>query len=210
MLSPALHTVTTKSFETLCSLRPRIVAIAASTGGPEALRTVLSPLKGKIVHTPIAITQHLGADFSSDFVLQIEKISGMATHIAEDDLVVMAGHIYIAGGGKHMQIIRKHDRKVVMANDGAPEHHCKPSVNPMLRSIADVYGDKMLAITLTGMGEDGIEGARNVVEKGGTMVVQDQASSRVWGMPKAVHDAGLAHATLPLNDIAKLLIKIIT
>ncbi len=198
------------SFEMLSGLRPRIVAIASSTGGPEALRTLLAPLKGKTVHTPIAITQHLGSDYAQDFALQMEKISGLPTHLSEDKLVVQAGHVYIASNGKHMTFERLHDRTVVMTNDGKPQHHCKPSANPMLQSLATIYGSRLLAITLTGMGEDGIEGAEAVVASGGMMVVQDQATSRVWGMPKAVHEAGLAHATLPLNDLASLLTHTIT
>ena len=198
------------SFDSLCAIRPRIVAISSSTGGPDALRVVLAPLKGKTLHIPIAITQHLGAGFSNDFVQQIEKISGMPTHIAEDNLVVVAGHIYIAGDGKHMRLVHKHDRKVILTDDSAPQHHCKPSANPMLHSIADLYREKALAITLTGMGEDGVEGAASIVQHGGTMVVQDETSSAVWGMPKAVKNAGLAHATLPLKDIAALLVRIVT
>lgn len=197
-------------FEALCTLRPRIIAISSSTGGPDALRVLLSGIKGKTLHSAIAITQHLGAGFSTDFIKQIEHYSGMPTSIAEDNLVVLSGHIYVAGDGKHMRIVRKHDRKVILTDDSAPQHHCKPSANPMLESIAQLYCEKALAITLTGMGEDGLEGARTIVEYGGIVVVQNEATSAVWGMPKAVHQAGLAHGTLSLGDLAKLLVKVAT
>ncbi len=188
----------------LGATRPKALAISASTGGPEALRTVLSGLRGRMVRMPIFITQHLGADFIPDFIAQIEKASGVPTHMAEDNLVVLPGTIYVAGGSKHMILAEKAGRVVIMTDDGPEEHHCKPSANPMLRSLARIYGRSLLSIMLTGMGDDGIEGVRDVIEHNGYSVAQDEATSRVWGMPKAVHGAGLAHATLPLADIAKL------
>lgn len=198
------HALHPMSLLELSATRPKALAISASTGGPEALRTVLSGLRGRMVRMPIFITQHLGADFIPDFVAQIEKASGVPTHMAEDNLVVLPGTIYVAGGGKHMVLAEKAGRVVIMTDNGPQEHHCKPSANPMLRSLAHIYGRSLLSIMLTGMGDDGIEGVRAVIEHNGYSVTQDEASSSVWGMPKAVHEAGLAHATLPLTDIAKL------
>lgn len=188
----------------LGTLRPKALAISASTGGPEAVRSVLSVLRGRSVRIPILITQHLGSSYTQDFIAQIEKASGTPTYLAEDNLVVLPGTIYVAGGGKHMTLAEKSGRTIIMTNDGPEEHHCKPSANPMLRSMAKIYGRSLLSIMLTGMGDDGIEGVREVIECGGYSVAQDEVTSRVWGMPKAVHEAGLAHATLPLADIAKL------
>lgn len=205
MSGPAPHTpLRPMNMIELGGLRPKALAISASTGGPEAVRTVLAGLRGRIVRMPILITQHLGADFIPDFIAQIEKTSGVPTYMAEDHLVVLPGTIYVAGGGKHMTLTEKAGRTIIMTDDGPQEHHCKPSANPMLRSMAKIYGRSLLSIMLTGMGDDGIEGVREVVECGGYSVTQDEATSRVWGMPKAVHEAGLAHATLPLPDIAKL------
>lgn len=194
----------------LSAMRPKAIAIAASTGGPDALRQILSVLRERRIRVPIAITQHLGSGFSQDFSGQIAKASGMPTHIAQDKLVVLRGNVYIAAGGKHMLFAKEDNHIFVLTDDGPSEHHCKPSANPMLRSMAQIYGTGLLSIVLTGMGDDGIEGIGAVVEQGGYVIAQDEATSAVWGMPKAVHDAGLAHAILPLSDIAHLLSNVAT
>lgn len=206
MSEPAYHPPMRRmSLIELGNVRPKALAISASTGGPEAIRTVLAALRGRHVRIPIAITQHLGAGFTKDFIAQIEKASGLPTCMAEDKLVVLPGTIYIAGGEKHMTLATVSGRTVTMADDGPPEHHCKPSANPMLRSMAALYGRTLMSIMLTGMGDDGIEGVRAVIAQGGYSVAQDEATSAVWGMPKAVVEAGLAHGVLPLASIAELI-----
>jgi two-component system chemotaxis response regulator CheB len=122
--------------------------------------------------------------------------------------IVRAGHVYIAPGGLHMQVVRRGGHPAIALADGALINFCRPSVDPLFTSAAEVWGAKALAIVLTGMGSDGTRGAGAVVAAGGAVIAQDEASSVVWGMPGSVAHAGYCSAVLPLDQIAPKVIRL--
>ncbi len=180
---------------------PRIVAIASSTGGPNALADVLSHLP-KAFPLPILITQHMPAVFTGLLAQRLERDTGRACKEAVDGEPILPNHTYVAPGGFHMIVRTEEAKPYIQLSLAEPENYCRPSADPMFRSIAAIYGASTLGVVLTGMGEDGMRGARAIHERGGRILVQDEATSVVWGMPGAVANAGLASAILPLPEIA--------
>ena len=180
---------------------PEIIAIGSSTGGPQALFAVLGALKPGIAQ-PIVITQHMPATFTTILAEHIERASGIRTIEASDGLLVQGGHVYVAPGDFHMTIEAQGVQRVIRLLKTAPENYCRPAVDPMLRSLTKLYGRKVFAVILTGMGQDGLRGGECVVAAGGAVIAQDEASSVVWGMPGAVAMAGLCSAVIPLAEIA--------
>ncbi len=195
--SPRVRAVTSDEYD--------IVAIGASTGGIHALSQLFRELPTGF-RLPIVITQHLPASFMPYFAAQIALIAGRPCEVATDRLRVRPGRIIVAPGNAHLKC-------VALGADGAAfrltqdfaASGCMPSVDPMLASIAEVYGPRMIAIVLSGMGRDGAEGARRVHDLGGCVVAQDQQSSVVWGMPGAVAATGVADAVLPPDAIGRLI-----
>jgi two-component system chemotaxis response regulator CheB len=187
-------------------IAPAAFAIGSSTGGPPALQKVCKELRGALT-APLFITQHMPATFTAMLAEQLGKISGVPAFEAEDKMPVRAGMIYVAPGGKHMLVDREAGQIVIRLSDDAPEHFCKPAVDPMLRSLASVYGSGLLAVILTGMGRDGADGCVAVADAGGHFIVQDEASSVVYGMPGAALKTGRAAAQLSLDEIATLLAR---
>ncbi len=185
------------------------LAIASSTGGPQALLSLFREFKGVAVRVPIFITQHMPANFTAILADHIGKASGITCHEAVDGETVKSGQIYIAPGDYHMTIHKDGSNKIIKLNQNPPENFCRPSADPMLRSLAKVYSDKLVVAVLTGLGADGARGASDVVSAGGGVVAQDEATSVVYGMPKAVADAKLVSAVFPLNAIAPFLIRAI-
>jgi two-component system chemotaxis response regulator CheB len=185
---------------------PEVVAIGSSTGGPQALFKVLGQLKGAI-RQPIFITQHMPATFTTILAEHVARASGYPAAEGVDGEPVRGGRVYVAPGDFHM-VVEQRAEKVVRLNKAAPENFCRPSVDPMLRSLAQAYGRRVLTVILTGMGHDGLNGGRAVVNAGGTVVAQDEATSIVWGMPGAVATAGLCSAVLPLDEIAPFVSKL--
>jgi two-component system chemotaxis response regulator CheB len=176
---------------------PHIIGIGSSTGGPQALLQVLSHLVPN-TRVPILITQHMPPTFTAILANNISRQCGAAAVEAEDGMTVEAGRIYVAPGNYHMTVDTAH---VIRLNQGPQENFCRPSVDPMLRSLVEVYRGRILTVILTGMGQDGLSGCRAVVEAGGAVIAQDEATSVVWGMPGAVATAGLCTAVLPLAQI---------
>lgn len=181
-------------------MRPQLLAIGSSTGGPQALATLLGPLASRL-DVPILITQHMPATFTAIMAEHLAKATGVPAAEARDGDVLQSRRIYVAPGGFHMVVERQGVNRVLRLNTESPENFCRPSVDPMLRSVAALYGAASLVVILTGMGQDGLNGSRAVVEAGGTIIAQDEASSVVWGMPGAVAGAGLCTAVLPLGEI---------
>ena len=179
----------------------RALGIGASTGGPPALLKLFRDLQGTDARQPILLTQHMPATFTALLAEQIERAAGRPCAEGRDGEPVLAGRIYVAPGGWHMRVENGPTSPVIRLDQGAPEHFCRPAVDPMLRSMAAVYGDGAVAAILTGMGADGALGCEAVARAGGRFIAQDQASSAVWGMPGAAAATGLAEAVLPLNDI---------
>ena len=187
---------------------PEAIAIGASTGGPQALFAVLGQFKGA-VRQPIFITQHMPATFTTILAEHIARSSGYPTREAVDGEPVAPGRIYVAPGDFHMTVeTAMPGSRILRLSRDPPENFCRPSVDPMLRSLAQSYGSRVLAIMLTGMGRDGLAGSRALAQSGGTILAQDEPTSIVWGMPGAVAMAGLCSAVLPLAEIAPLVEKL--
>jgi two-component system chemotaxis response regulator CheB len=187
---------------------PRIIAIGSSTGGPQALLEVLRDMAAS-VKLPILITQHMPATFTTLLAEHIERATGVPCAEGRDGEAVSAGRIYLAPGNFHMTVERSAVGSVIRLNQDQPENFCRPSVDPMLRSLAPVYGSALLTLILTGMGTDGQKGAAEVVAAGGTVIAQDEATSVVWGMPGAVATSGLCSAVLPIKEIGPSVRKLV-
>ncbi len=187
---------------------PDVIAIGSSTGGPQALFTVLGTMKAGTVRQPILITQHMPATFTTILAEHISRVSGWNAREAQDGEAVQSGRVYIAPGDFHMVVETKGTDKVLRLNKNPPENFCRPAVDPMLRSIAAAYGKRVLTCILTGMGADGMKGGQAVVASGGTVIAQDEATSVVWGMPGAAATAGICSAVLPLPEIAPWIMKL--
>ncbi len=187
---------------------PDIIAIGSSTGGPQALFSVFGTMRAGTVRQPILITQHMPATFTTILAEHISRVSGWDAREAQDGEIVSGGRVYIAPGDFHMVLDKKGPDTVLRLNKNPPENFCRPAVDPMLRSVAAIYGKRTLACILTGMGSDGLKGGHNVVAAGGTVIAQDEASSVVWGMPGAVATAGICSAILPLPEIAPWIMKL--
>ncbi len=181
--------------------KPEILCIGSSTGGPHALIAVLGQL-GARFELPILITQHMPKTFTGILAQHLGKSAQRPSAEAVDGETVEKGRIYVAPGEQHMLIENRNGRASLRLDDGPPENYCKPAVDPMLRSAAPIYKQKLLTVILTGMGHDGLAGGKNVIETGGTVIAQDEPSSVVWGMPGAVANAGLCSAVIPLDEIA--------
>lgn len=177
------------------------VAIGASTGGLHAVAALLRALPARI-GAPILITQHLPAVFVPFFARQVEAASGRVVRIAEDGLALAAEEIVLAPGDAHIRLEQKGARVFVRLDRDTDQGGCVPSVDVMLDSVAGTYGRAALGVMLSGMGRDGLTGSREVVARGGTMLAQDRQSCAVWGMPRAIAEAGLAAAVLPPDELA--------
>ncbi|WP_293210857.1 chemotaxis response regulator protein-glutamate methylesterase [Parvibaculum sp.] len=187
---------------------PELIAIGSSTGGPQALAEVLRDLAPRITQ-PILITQHMPATFTTLLAEHMSRYSGRPAAEARDGETIEAGRIYIAPGGKHLLVEpRAAGGLLVRLDDGPPENSCKPAVDPMLRSLARVFGEKLLVVILTGMGNDGLKGCEVVAREGGRVLAQDRETSVVWGMPGAVAQAGLCEEILPLRQIGPAIARI--
>ena len=178
-----------------------IVAIAASTGGPNALATLLSSLPPSFV-TPIVIVQHMASGFTATLADSLCRQTGRNVREVETAQPLDAAAAWIAQGGRHLVVSRKGVAEMVAPSDDPTENGCRPSADVMFRSVADLFGSRCLAVVLTGMGHDGLAGCRAIRQAGGTILVQDEASSIAWGMPGQVATAGLADAVLPLSEVS--------
>jgi len=180
---------------------PRLLAIGSSTGGPQALFTLL-PALGATLSVPVVITQHMPPTFTRILADHITKLGGMKCDEAADGETLVAGRIYLAPGDRHLLVQAKMGGLMARLSTEPPENFCRPAVDPMIRSAATACDGQVLAVMLTGMGHDGLAGIRTLVESGGIAIAQDEATSVVWGMPGAIARAGLCHAVLPLPRIA--------
>ena len=179
--------------------KPDLVAIGSSTGGPQALRDVMSAIP-RDARIPVVITQHMPKLFTAILAEHLSKC-GLPAAEAKHNEMIKPGRVYVAPGDWHFTVRREAAGLVAQLDQNPPVNFCRPSVDPLFRSCADAVGRNMLAVVLTGMGADGREGARAVRAAGGQVIAQDQATSVVWGMPGAVAEAGLADQILPLPEI---------
>ena len=182
-------------------LSPRILAIGSSTGGPQALFTLVQGL-GRQIGVPVVLTQHMPATFTPILAEHIGRLGGMPCAEAKDGEMFVPGRIYVAPGDRHLIVEGRAGSMRARLTTDPPENFCRPSVDPMLRSACIATDGRVLVAMLTGMGHDGLAGTRQVIETGGCAIAQDEATSVVWGMPGAIAQAGLCHAVLPLPAIA--------
>jgi len=181
--------------------RPRALLIGSSTGGPQALTSLIGQIGSTMERAPILITQHMPPTFTTVLAEHLTRISGRPVREAEHEEPIAAGGIYVAPGGRHMRVVRGATGPVIALGDDPPINFCRPSIDPLLSSAAQVWGAGSLALILTGMGSDGASGAAEIAAAGGSVIAQDEETSVVWGMPRAVALAGLCSAVLPLWQI---------
>jgi len=178
----------------------KIIALGSSTGGTEAVKTVV---RGLPRTTPaIVISQHLPIAFSASFAKHVDEVTEMKACVAEEGQVIRPGHIYIAPGDKHLLVVRNGARYVCQLNEGPPVNRHKPSVEVMFRSVAQNVGSNAIGVMLTGMGGDGAVAMKEMRDAGSINIIQDEASSVVWGMPGEAYRQGAAHYVQPLDQVA--------
>ena len=193
------------TWERRSNLPAEFVLIGTSTGGPNALSSLLAELPPTF-EPPILIVQHMPPLFTPMLAARLQTIGQRPCAEAVDGGTIQRGHTYVAPGDFHLEIARVGGQLLTKLNQKPPEHFCRPSVNPLFRTGAEVLQHRVLAVMLTGMGDDGIEGTRDIVRAQGKVIAQDQASSVVWGMPGAVVREGLAQQVLPLHQIAAAIV----
>ena len=178
-----------------------VVAIGTSTGGPNALEEVFRRLPTSI-GVPVVVVQHMPPVFTKILADRLSAKSSWQVHEATNGMRLEPGHAYIAPGDHHMVVERAPlGPGRVLLNQGPPENSCRPSVDVLFRSVAAAHGPASLAVVMTGMGQDGLEGCKLLVERGAEVLAQDEATSVVWGMPGYVSRAGLASEILALDQI---------
>lgn len=186
--------------------RPDVLAIGVSTGGPNALAELIPALPGAMP-VPVLIVQHMPATFTRLLAERLDRVSHLRVVEATAGMPVQPGTCYIAPGDHHLVVRRSGTSVLCELNQEPPENSCRPAVDVLFRSVAEVYGANVLAAVMTGMGQDGLRGAQVLVERGARVLAQDEASSVVWGMPGYVARAGLADAVLPLGALAAEITK---
>ncbi|MEP3049180.1 MAG: chemotaxis response regulator protein-glutamate methylesterase [Roseibium sp.] len=191
------------------SVRPRILAIGSSTGGPQALQDVMKDVGTAMNDVPVVITQHMPPTFTAILAEHMGKAALRPSKEGEDGEILKPGNIYIAPGGKHM-ILEKDGADVkVRLTDDAPVNFCKPAVDPLFDSVSKIYGSATLAVILTGMGHDGAAGVKTIASGGGSIITQDEATSVVWGMPGAAAQTGMCSDILPLTEIGPKISRVL-
>jgi len=183
-----------------------VVGIGVSTGGPAALERLL-PRLPEDLPVPVMVVQHMPKLFTSALVARLDRCCAMRVRQAADGVALFPGAIWIAPGESHIEVkMGSHGVPFVALREGGEAQQCGATVDGLFRSMAEVFGSGALGLVLTGMGADGVAGARAIVEEGGSVLAQDEASSVVWGMPGRVAAAGLAQAVLPLDRLGRALV----
>lgn len=177
------------------------ITVGTSTGGPNALAALLPAFPADL-GVPVFVVQHMPPLFTRLLADRLDQQCGLKVVEAQHGVVARPGHVYIAPGDYHMVVRRGALDAIVELTQGPPENSCRPAVDVLFRSVANSYGRATLAVVMTGMGQDGLAGARHVKDAGGIVVIQDEATSVVWGMPGFVARAGLADAVRPLPTLA--------
>ncbi len=210
-LQVPVHAISAPTKFTLHPFNPgyaRALLIGSSTGGPQALMSLITGLVPVIDKVPVLITQHMPPTFTTILAEHLARASGRPAHEAIDGEAVKPGRIYLAPGGLHMRVARRGVEVVIALDSGPQINFCRPAVDPLFTSAIDVWQKDILALILTGMGSDGMRGGRDIVSAGGNIIAQDEASSVVWGMPGSAANAGICAAVLPLDQIAQKVLKI--
>ena len=208
IVAPASAAHPTPARRPFSMLAPRVLLIGSSTGGPQALMSLVTEIGPVIDRFPVLITQHMPPTFTTILAEHLARSSRRPAHEAVDGEIVKAGRIYLAPGGRHMKVVRHGADAAIALDDGPPVNFCKPAVDPLFTSAIDVWQGGIMSVILTGMGSDGMRGGKDIVAAGGSVIAQDEATSVVWGMPGAAANAGICAAILPLNQIAPKLVRL--
>jgi two-component system chemotaxis response regulator CheB len=183
-----------------------IVAIGASTGGPNALAEVLDALP-KGLRAPIVIVQHMPKNFTAFLAQRLDTRCALRVREAEDGTIIEPGEVWIAPGDLHIRVEAHENGHRIVTDSGPLVNSCRPSVDVLFDSVARSFESSTLAVVLTGMGQDGLAGSRSIIASGGRVIAQDQESSVVWGMPGHIATQGLADAVLPCRDIGAEIVR---
>lgn len=188
----------------LDNVKPHVICIGASTGGPAALEVALSKLAGKS-RVPILIVQHMPAGFTESLAGRLQSVSGLPTAEARPGETLENGRIYVAPGDYHMRLVKEGNEYNIHLDKGPKRNSVRPSVDFLFETAAQIFMRNTVAVVLTGMGEDGLVGSQSVKKHGGAVIIQDKESSVVWGMPGAIHDAGFYDAIADLEKCAGII-----
>ena len=188
------------------NVRPKVVVIGVSTGGPTALGEILPTLPAGFP-LPILVVQHMPPVFTQLLAERLHTACQLAVEEATHGELVAAGKILIAPGDFHMKVVGNGGGVFVCLDQAPPQNSCRPAVDALFASIGEVYGGAAIAVVLTGMGQDGLRGAHILKAQGASVLAQDEASSVVWGMPGAVVSAGLADRVLPLQQVVPEILR---
>jgi len=186
-----------------------MVAIGISTGGPNAL-TDLLPKIPRDFNVPIVIVQHMPAVFTKILADNLSKHSQIQIKEVEEGDIIVPGNAYIAPGNFHLTVVREGVHIKARLNQESPENYCRPAVDVLFRSLSKLYKDNMLAVVMTGMGQDGMLGCKEIKKNGGLVIIQDQDSSVVWGMPGAVYKEQLADSVYSLSNLDKAIVECVS
>ncbi|MFI5118510.1 MAG: chemotaxis response regulator protein-glutamate methylesterase [Terriglobales bacterium] len=181
--------------------RIEVVAIGASTGGPSALGEVLPRIPYDFP-VPIVVVQHMPPIFTRQLAERLSARSAIRVEEGSAGAVLSPGYAWIAPGDFHMQVTRRGADRSLHLDQGPKENSCRPAVDVLFRSVALAYGANVLGVVMTGMGTDGVLGAQEICAAGGDVIIQDQASAVIWGMPGAVHTLGISDGAYPLDHMA--------
>ncbi len=199
-------TTDTEKLPTFRFREARAIAIGVSTGGPRALQQVIPTLPANLP-VPVLIVQHMPPHFTRSLAERLNSLSPLTVVEAEEGMPLEAGHVFLAPGGRHLVLERRNGHVPVIRTPIEPATLHRPSVDVMFQSVCQTFNGKVVAVVMTGMGRDGLEGARLIKQQGGKLITQDEASCVVYGMPRAVAEAGLSDAVLPLEQIGPFLAR---
>jgi two-component system chemotaxis response regulator CheB len=185
---------------------PDALCIGSSTGGPNALVDVFNTFPAAL-DVPVLVVQHMPPLFTQMLAERLDRIGNLRFQEGAQDMPVRPGHVYIAPGGHHMEVVRVAGTVRIRLHDGPSENSCRPAVDVLLRSAIEAYNGRLVVAILTGMGYDGLRGCESARRRGAQVIAQDEATSVVWGMPGAVAQAGLADRVLPLPQIGLELVR---
>lgn len=189
------------SLRPFSAVRPRVVTIGSSTGGPQTLTRIAQAISPVMDDVPVLVAQHMPPTFTAILAEHLFRAANRTAKEGEDGETLRPGVIYVAPGGRHMSVGVRDGFAVLRVHDGPAINFCRPAVDPMFQTAAEVFGGATLGLVLTGMGHDGAAGARAIAEAGGSVIAQDIATSVVWGMPGAAVAAGACAAILPAGEI---------
>jgi two-component system chemotaxis response regulator CheB len=205
--APAPRATPTLPFARTAKAHPEVVLIGISTGGPAALARLI-PLLPDAFPLPVLIVQHMPPLFTRLLAERLDTLTKLSVREGAPGDPVEPGRVYVAPGEYHMKVTRNATGVFLTMDQSEPLNSCRPAADALFMSAAEVYGGRALVAVLTGMGEDGLRGARILKAQGAAVIVQDEASSVVWGMPGAIANAGLADETVPLDSMAAALTRL--